>query len=57
MRATPSPAQTFEQFLEESRLAGPKATPKEVDELFQKHGMKEVGPPIDVASLKRASSK
>jgi len=57
MLAAVFPAQTFEQFLEESRLAGPKATPKEIDELFQKHGMKEVGPPIDVASLKRASPK
>lgn len=47
------PAGTFEQFLEDVRLAGPTATPQEVEALFRKHGMKEVGPPIDVANLKR----
>ena len=46
-----------ERFLEESRLAGPTATPKEVDALFRKHGMQEVGPQIDVASLKRPAAE
>ena len=57
MLAAVFPAWTFERFLEESRLAGPTATPKEVDALFRKHGMQEVGPPIDVASLKRPAAE
>ncbi len=51
------PACTFEQFHEESRHVGPGSTREEVEELFRKHGMKEVGPPIDVANLKLDPAK
>lgn len=51
------PACTFEQFHEESRQVGPGATREEMEELFRKHGMKEVGPPIDVATLKLDPAK
>jgi len=47
------PAGSFEQFLEDFRQAGSKPTPEQTQQLFRKHGMKEVGPPIDVTNIKR----
>jgi len=47
------PAGTFEQFLEDFRQAGIKPTPGQTQELFKKHGLKEIGPPIDVANITR----
>lgn len=47
------PAGSFEQFLEDTRLAGSTLTPEKTRELFEKHGLKEVGPPLDVRSIER----
>jgi len=47
------PAGSFEQFLEEVRQAGSSMTPEQMQTLFEKHGMKEVGPPIDAATLEK----
>lgn len=47
------PAGSHESFLEEARLAGSTITPEQTEELFRKHGMKMVGPPIDVSKLNR----
>lgn len=51
------PAGSFEQFLEDSRQAGSALTPEQTQELFRKHGLKDVGPPIDVANLEQDELK
>jgi mannose-6-phosphate isomerase-like protein (cupin superfamily) len=45
------PAGTFEQFVDEVRQAGSGITPKQQAELAQKHGMKNLGPPLDLSTL------
>jgi mannose-6-phosphate isomerase-like protein (cupin superfamily) len=55
MLGSVQPAGTFEQWVEEVRIAseaGP-STPEEMRELLKKHGMQEIGPPLNVAQLKR----
>jgi len=47
------PAGTFEQFVEEFDQAGAQATREQLQALTEKHGMKNMGPPIDLAKLKR----
>lgn len=51
------PAGTFEQFLEDFRQAGSTLTPEQTEELFKKHGLKEVGPPIDVMNREQDGVK
>lgn len=51
------PAGTFEQFLEDSRLAGSKLSLEQTQELFEKHGLKQVGPPIDVVNREQDGLK
>jgi len=48
------PAGTFEQWVEEVRLLRDQATPAKLRELLRKHGMEEMGPPLDVTQLKRS---
>ena len=48
------PAGTFEQFVEEVRLQGDQATPAQLIALLRKHGMEQIGPPLDVTQLKRS---
>lgn len=45
------PAGTFEQFVEEVRQMGSAISPKQQAELLQRHGMKNLGPPLDLNKL------
>jgi quercetin dioxygenase-like cupin family protein len=47
------PAGSFEQFLEEATQGGISLTPEEMQRLFRKHGLEDVGRPIDVATLEQ----
>ena len=47
------PAGTFELFVAEFERAGKDFTPEQRRELLRRHGMKDIGPPIDISQLKR----